>query len=119
MNESNAIAAVWPAVGMAAVAMVGTIVNYITQYLKERDKQANDLKLALDKQANETKFALDKQANETKFALLEEAQKRCLDDHQECKEETAKLHEKLEASAKDRAELHDRVTGLEAKVAST
>lgn len=94
VTTSETISAVWPAVGMAAIAMAGTIVNSVMGYLKSRDDSSNN----------------------TKMALLEDAQRRCLEDHKECKEETKTLKEDHAVSVKDRAILHGRITELETRL---
>lgn len=86
-------------VGMAAVAMVGTIVTAILQARTAQHK---------------TEF-------DTKFLLLEMSQKQCLEDHQECKDETCAIKIKLEKceedhkeSGKDRVKMWHEIDKLKA-----
>ena len=88
-------------VGMAAVAMIGTIVNSIMGYRTTRDKLLYDAKIM----------------------RLEDSQARCLADHRECKEETTAIKVELkdcrdhhETSAADRATLHSKIAVLESKL---
>jgi hypothetical protein len=92
MNEAGIAA-----VGMAAVAMVGTVVNSIIGYRSNRDKMQFD----------------------TKLLMLERAEEQCREDRKECKEETTIIKEKLksceehhEMSARDREVLWAEVEKL-------
>lgn len=107
MNETVQVAGGAAGFMGLAVAVISMVSSAITN--------VNARKTARDKMEMERQTERDKMEFDTKLIRLEDAQKRCVEDHQECKEETKQIRVELaeckdhhEAAARDRADLAKR-----------